>query len=276
MNQNFVRQFINIMVFSVVLITNSPLMWTILGTPDVGTIANSFTPTFNQLGQFNYFLPANYVFAIWAVIYSGLAAFVIYQAIPAQRNNPLIQERIGWWFALNGVFNSAWIIAWLYGQFALSMVIMLGILVTLTIIIVRIGVGTTPVSRREFWLVHAPFSIYFAWINVATIANAAQLGAYTNWDGFGITDVTWTAIMMGVAALLAVVMLVTRRSIIYGSVVVWAITGIAQRFSDEQALLLTGVVGSLIVAALIVFRAVEHLRGNRGNITTKDLRLQAA
>jgi benzodiazapine receptor len=36
-----------------------------------------------------FFVPAGYVFAIWGVIYIGLIAYGIYQALPAQKNNPL-------------------------------------------------------------------------------------------------------------------------------------------------------------------------------------------
>jgi len=32
-----------------------------------------------------YFTPAGYVFSIWGVIYIGLVAFTIFQALPSQR-----------------------------------------------------------------------------------------------------------------------------------------------------------------------------------------------
>ena len=34
------------------------------------------------------FTPAGYVFAIWGVIYILLIGFTVYQALPAQRENP--------------------------------------------------------------------------------------------------------------------------------------------------------------------------------------------
>ena len=50
---------------------------------DTGDIANN---TFNDT---NYFFPATYVFTtIWPVIYTGLLGWAIYQALPANRDNP--------------------------------------------------------------------------------------------------------------------------------------------------------------------------------------------
>ena len=41
-----------------------------------------------------YFVPAGYVFSIWGLIYLGLLAFTIFQALPTQRENPRL-ARIG-------------------------------------------------------------------------------------------------------------------------------------------------------------------------------------
>src|SRR5512137_2444645 len=52
-------------------------------------------------------VPAGYVFSIWSVIYLGLLAFTIYQALPSRRADPLLR-RLGWLPALTGVLNVAW------------------------------------------------------------------------------------------------------------------------------------------------------------------------
>ena len=38
-----------------------------------------------------YFVPAGYVFSIWGLIYLGLLAFAVFQALPAQRDNPRLE-----------------------------------------------------------------------------------------------------------------------------------------------------------------------------------------
>ncbi len=61
------------------------------------------------------------VFAIWGVIYT---AFAIFQARPGQRDDPRLR-RIGGLFVVASLANSAWIFAWHYRNFPLSMVCML-------------------------------------------------------------------------------------------------------------------------------------------------------
>src|SRR5512135_773426 len=60
-----------------------------------------------------YFVPAGYVFAIWGIVYIGLIAYAIYQALPAQRENPRLRS-ISWWVVLGGLANCAWIYLWHY------------------------------------------------------------------------------------------------------------------------------------------------------------------
>src|SRR5512136_345992 len=60
-----------------------------------------------------YFVPAGYVFAIWGLIYIGLLAYAVYQALPSQKANPRLQIT-GWWVVLGGLANSIWIFLWHY------------------------------------------------------------------------------------------------------------------------------------------------------------------
>ena len=48
-----------------------------------------------------YFVPAGYVFSIWGLIYIGMIAFTIYQALPAQRDNSRLQGVRGWFILSN-------------------------------------------------------------------------------------------------------------------------------------------------------------------------------
>ncbi|MGD8626101.1 MAG: tryptophan-rich sensory protein, partial [Anaerolineae bacterium] len=149
-----------------------------------------------------YFVPAGYVFAIWGLIYLALAAYTIYQALPAQRDNPRLQ-RIGYLYVLSCVANGVWLVLWHYEQFAWTMVAMGALLLLLIAIYLLLGIGRTPVSRAEKWFVHVPFSIYLGWITVATIANATSLLDSLNWDGWGIGPEWWAVIMLVVATIIA-------------------------------------------------------------------------
>ena len=76
-----------------------------------------------------YFVPAGYVFAIWGIIYIGLIAYAVYQALPSQKDNPRLQAT-GWWVVLGGLANSTWIFLWHYLQFVGTLGAMLILLAT--------------------------------------------------------------------------------------------------------------------------------------------------
>ena len=158
----------------------------VLATIAVNVLANTLPINGQNTGDISdrfdiYFVPAGYVFSIWGLIYLGLIAFAVYQALPAQRENPRLQ-RMGWWFALASVANIAWIFLWHYLVFNWTIVAMLALLGSLIAIYLRLGIGRTAVPAGERWAVRAPFSVYLGWITVATIANATQLLFYRGWS----------------------------------------------------------------------------------------------
>ena len=115
--KNIVRQISVVVTILVTLIVNGLANALPLNGQNTGEISDRFQV---------YFVPAGYVFAIWGVIYLGLIAYAIYQALPSQRENPRLQAT-GWWVVLGGIANSAWIFLWHYNQFPLTLVAMLGI-----------------------------------------------------------------------------------------------------------------------------------------------------
>src|SRR5512136_2833963 len=99
-----------------------------------------------------YFVPAGYVFAIWGIIYIGLIAYGVYQALPSQRENPRLQAT-GWWVVLGGLANSMWIFLWHYQQFVGTLGAMLVLLATLIAVYLRLGTGQSKVPAAETWAV---------------------------------------------------------------------------------------------------------------------------
>ena len=104
----------------------------VLATLIVNGLANTLPINGKTTGDISnqfevYFTPANYVFAIWGLIYLGLSAFAVYQALPSQRDNPrLVRARP--WLALSGAANIAWLLLWHYERFPLTLLAMLAIL----------------------------------------------------------------------------------------------------------------------------------------------------
>ncbi|MBI3957432.1 MAG: tryptophan-rich sensory protein [Chloroflexi bacterium] len=240
MNRDILRQFFVIVTFALTIVTNGMATSLPLNGMDTGAISDMFP---------NFFTPAGYVFAIWGVIYLGLAAFTVYHSLPGQRANPRLR-RIGWLFIFSNLCNSAWIFAWHYLLFPLSFVLMLGILGTLLAIFVRLG--SRPVSAVERWSVHVPFSIYVGWISVATIANTTVLLQYWGFAGGPLPEPVWSALLMLIGTGIAAYIIHTRRDVAYGAVFVWAFIGIAVKYSATPVVAYTaGLLAGLILVLVI-------------------------
>lgn len=215
--------------------------------------------------QFNVlFVPAGYVFSIWGLIYIGLIAFAVFQALPSQRDNPRLR-RVGWWYALGCAANCAWIFLWHYQVFVLTLVAMLLLLASLIALYLRLDIGKANVPLVERWAVHVPFSIYLGWISVATIASVTDVLDYVGWSGWGLSPEAWAVLMLAAAGILTLAVGLTRSDAAYALVIAWAAAGIAIKQAPvseavaRNAWVLT-VVALCVAAASIIrrLRSTQH------------------
>jgi len=250
MSKDFTRQLANILSVALALTVNILASVLPLNGQNTGEISDRFKV---------YFVPAGYVFAIWGIIYLGWIAFAVYQARPAQRENPRLRN-LGYWFALSGVFNAAWLFCWHYNQFGLSVLVMLGLLVSLIVSYLTLNVSRTPVRTTEKWSVDIPFSIYLGWISVATIANISDYLYFINWDGFGIAPQTWAVIMIVVASLLGLIMTFSRRDSAYAFVLAWSFAGIAIKQAGEPSVASPAWVTAAFAVGFGIFSIIQHRR----------------
>jgi hypothetical protein len=209
-----------------------------------------------------YFVPAGYVFSIWGVIYLWLIAYSVYQALPAQRENPRLR-RTGYLYVGSAVANVAWLFLWHYELFRLTLPVMLALLGLLIAIYLRLGTGRTRVGAGERWAVRVAFSIYLGWITVATVANATSLLDFLGWGGWGIAPEAWAVIMLLAATVIAAVMSLTRGDIAYIAVIVWAFIGIALKHAGTPLVSITAW-AMAAVAALTLVVGVPRVRGRSG------------
>lgn len=184
----------------------------------------------------NLFAPAGFTFAIWGLIYFLLAAYSIYQLGFFQKrlnnNKGQLMDQIGIYFSISSVANSLWILAWHYDFIPISMVLMIVILVCLIFINQRLR--TERLSSRENIFIRIPFGVYFGWITVATVANLTTLLVSLGWNGFGISEVVWTVIILVVAVLIGIVTTLRNKNISYGLVILWAYVGILVKHISDK------------------------------------------
>ena len=204
-----------------------------------------------------YFVPAGYVFAIWGIIYIGMIAYAIYQALPAQRENPRLQAT-GWWVVLGGLANSAWIFLWHYEQFVGTLGAMLVLLASLIAIYLRLGIDRTKVSRAETWAVRVPFSVYLGWITIATVANVTDVLDFVKWNQFGISSEVWMVMILTAVLVITVLMNFMRRDLAYALVILWALAGIAVKFPQVNIVTpATWITFGLVAVSMVVAFVVK-------------------
>jgi benzodiazapine receptor len=213
-----------------------------------------------------YFVPAGYVFSIWGLIYLGLIAYGIYQALPAQKENPRLRS-IGLPFLISCLANAVWLFLWHYELFLFTLVAMVILLITLILIYLRLGIGRVQVPTAERWLVHVPFSIYLGWITVATIANTTQLLFYVGWSGWGISPEIWAVIMLAAGVIISALMSFTRTDIAYSLVLVWAYVGIAFEHAGTPLVTFSAWIGAGLIVVILIIAAISKKRAERAELS---------
>lgn len=204
------KLWLNVIAFLLVVIVNYLSNALPLNGQTTGEISNRLNVLFT---------PAGYVFSIWGLIYLLLGVWIIRQFPKSRRNLPIYQNT-STLFVLSCILNSAWVVLWHYEFFVTTVAVMLSLLLTLIALYKKVQVSDPGLFDR------LPFSIYLGWISVATIANISYVLTYLEWDGFGLSNVTWTIIMLVVATLLAIWFNMANRDRVYPLVFVWAFIGI--------------------------------------------------
>ncbi len=206
---------------------------TFLAMIAVNTLANTLPingVTTGQISEFypNLFTPAGLTFAIWGLIYALLGGYTLYQLEVFQDKTNNIKNKlldnIGILFSISSIANATWIFSWHYGLIPLSIILMLIILICL--ILINQEINTEKLSKKEYFFIRLPFSVYFGWITVATIANATVLLVSLEWRGFGLAEEIWAVIIIFLGFIIGATTMLKNRDVAYGLVIVWAYAGI--------------------------------------------------
>jgi len=164
---------------------------------------------------------------------------------------------------MSSIANAIWIFSWHYYIIPLSLLLIIVILILLILIVKEIK--KADLSPRDRIFVKIPFSIYFGWSTVATIANATVLLVSLGWNGFGIPEVIWTVFIIIVGFLIGAITTIANRDMAYGFVIVWAYFGIllkhtsASGFENQYPPVISTVV---ICIGLLIVTEVYVLMGN--------------
>ncbi len=238
----------------------------ILGAIAINAISNFFPVNGLSIGAIantvfaNVLItPANYAFAIWGLIYTGLIAFGIYQLSLNRRNHPLIQKvRLPIIWA--SVFQSIWVFQFQLQNYWLSVGFITAILISLIVAFLSIQQYYSSLSRSEKWYIQIPFSIYFGWISVATIVNVASALYAVNWDGWGISPAVWTVVMAVIASVISALITIRYHDIAFSGVIIWALVAIAVRQSSRVEIAISMIGLAIALGLVILFTQIKRKR----------------
>ncbi|MPM93991.1 hypothetical protein SDC9_141133 [bioreactor metagenome] len=206
------------------------------------------------------FAPVGFTFAIWGIIYLLLLLFVlelfnVFKTAADQINQALL-DRISPLFTISSISNGLWIFAWRYHQLALSLLLMIGVL--LPLMWINLLLAKQMMNRRDSLLIRLPFSVYFGWITVATIANLSAYLVSINWLGYGQTPEFWTSAVLVIGMVIGTITIITNNDMAYGLVFDWAYFGIwfkhvsAQYYNFQYPMIIISTIISLVMITITI------------------------
>ena len=225
----------------------------------------------------NPVVPVGPTFAIWGPIFLSCIAFALWQAWPANHDDPLARS-IGWTAAGLFAANTAWEL-WVPRR-GLDRTSVVLILVELGLAVwLLFAVTSADLSGRAWWLIALPFSLFAGWVTAATFVNlsstllgrhrsaSAEAGA----QGRGV-DPRRPAValaLIGSTAALGLVVTLASGSLPYALGLAWALAGIALANRSRRPL-----AGAAVAAALSVVVAASvspaHAASPTGGSTVSD------
>ena len=217
------------------------------------------------------FTPAGYAFAIWGFIYLLLFGFIVYQGrslFVKVRDDDFVLK-IGWWFVISCVANSAWVFLWIYGYTGLSCVFIFLLLFSLLKIVMNNAMELWDAPVSVIALLWWPFVFYSGWVTVASIANVSSYLVKIGWEGFGISELVWTIIMIIVALIINLVVTWTRNMREFALVGAWALVAIAYANYNEH-ITISYVAG--IAALVLIISSFSHGYKNRATSPVEKLK----
>ncbi|CZQ88773.1 tryptophan-rich sensory protein [Trichococcus collinsii] len=208
----------------------------------------------------NLFAPVGLTFSIWGVIYLLLAGYTLYQFGLFHGDKGKVKtellRKVGIVFSFSSVVNAAWIFSWHYRMIGLSVILMLVLL--LSLIYINQTILKEKLDQKEKLFIRLPFSVYFGWITVATIANITTLLVDIGWNGFGISEEVWTILIILIGLAIGAITMIRNHDIAYGLVIIWAYTGILIKhmsqdgFAGQYSGIITTVIASIVLMGVAI------------------------
>ncbi|GLK16869.1 tryptophan-rich sensory protein [Herbiconiux flava] len=205
--------------------------------------------------------PAGPAFSIWSVIYAGLIAYAIWQALPKQAARER-NRRLGYPIAVTLVLNAAWILSVQAGLLWLSCVVIVVLLVALLVTFVLVlRTRRRPQGIVESIVLDGTVGLYLGWVSIATAANLTAGLQTVGFDGFGWAPDAWGILIVVVAGLAGLALALYGRGRLSPTAsLAWGLAWVAvSRTAGELVSAPVATTAAIVAISLVVATVVIRL-----------------
>ena len=212
--------------------------------------------------------PALYAFAIWALIFVLSLVYAAYQALPSNRENPLLR-RIGW-FTVGAFFcTGLWSVFVPERQFVLAQTMLVVIFACLAIAYLRLAhdLRGRASSMGERWLVALPLGPFFGWITAANaVSLTSEAGRFGLVNSGGTSEALLGATLLLLGGILAAAVVLISKAgpvqgyLTYAATVLWALVAVIVNQYDASVLTTGAALVAAVTVALALFGRFSHER----------------
>jgi hypothetical protein len=200
------------------------------------------------------FMPADYAFSIWGVIYGASLVYAVMALLPAQLNVRL-HDRVAPWLMLTNALGVLWLLLFTSAQIGPSVLVILAMF-TASLLAYSLANDHVKAEGLSHWW-RAPFALWLGWLAVASLANLnIALVAAAGIDSVFAGPV-WASLLVCAAAGFALTMQVLHGDAVVPFVVSWAAAAIA--VATWEASTLVAVVAALVSIKTLLWAAASLL-----------------
>lgn len=237
-------------VAAVACVTGTLIGTGVVGEPVADTAGGALSDDATLLA------PAGPAFSIWSVVYAGLAAYAIWQWLPAQAASSRMRAT-GWLAAASMVLNAGWLLVTQQDRVWGSVVVIVALLAVLVELVRRLH-RNPATSKVEVVAVDGTFGLYLGWVAVATCANTAAALAS---DDVTLPSVPSALVVVLVAAAgVAMSWALGGRWTVAGAIA-WGLGWLAYgRAAEEPGSTTVAVVASVAAVVVVLAAVALHRR----------------
>lgn len=203
--------------------------------------------------MFVWFMPEGYVFAIWALIYLALAAWLVQFTRRASQAHPDAKGTASL-FVVSCALNVAWLVLFHFRQVEIAWLVIAALLMVMLALYSRMR------TAQPALLARMPIALYAAWLIVAVIANTTLAATWATGGGVYVLNELFVLVLS--AGALSIGYIAYRRTddIVFPLVVLWAVIGVGVHVAEKSVLISMAVFLLAVVGVVATFASWGKVR----------------